>query len=105
MWWQFERNFTVWVYKHRIVIARVDGSAGSIEYEAPTWPRYAENVNENPWSTFAPVWGDVPQGSPGWMTDCVEPGGHKSGGVFYAGYFRPDNEFNYTLQQCDFGGG
>jgi hypothetical protein len=39
------------------------------------------------------------------MTDCVKPGGHKPHPIFYAGYFRPDSEFNYTLQQCDFGGG
>lgn len=95
-------NFSVWVYGHGEVFLSVNGTARVQTLESPTWPQYAENVNDNPWSSFDPV--GVP-GSPYLMSYCVEPGGDKrEGHVYYSGHFRPDNEFDYTLQQCDFGG-
>ena len=99
-------NFTVWVYNKGMPFVAADTSAKMVNFNAPKWPQYSENVNSNPWSSFDPGAG-VPAGSPYWMTDCVAPGGDKnaSGKVFYAGYFRPDSEYNYSLQQCDFGGG
>lgn len=100
-----QSNFTVWVYGRGMAFIAADTSARMIQFNAPNWPQYAENVNSSPWSSFdgSPGW---PKGSPYWMTDCVQPGGTKGGSnIFYAGFFRPDSEYNYTLQQCDFGGG
>jgi prepilin-type N-terminal cleavage/methylation domain-containing protein len=95
-------NFTVWVYGRGMPFVASDTSARMIQFNAPVWPQYAQNVNSNPWSSFDPA--GVP-GSPYWMTDCVGPGGTKPNPIYYAGYFRPDSEYNYTLTQCDFGGG
>lgn len=98
-------NFTVWVYGRGMTFIASDTSARMIQFNAPNWPQYAENVNSSPWSSFDPS-PNYPKGSPYWMTDCVQPGGTKGGNnVFYAGFFRPDSEYSYTLQQCDFGGG
>jgi prepilin-type N-terminal cleavage/methylation domain-containing protein len=101
-----QSNFTVWAYGKGECFIASDTSARFIQFNAPIWPAYAQNVNSSPWSAFSNVAGDPP-GSPYWMTDCTGPGGDKnaSGRVFYAGYYRPDSEFNYTLAQCDFGGG
>ncbi|MCW5936352.1 MAG: prepilin-type N-terminal cleavage/methylation domain-containing protein [Fimbriimonadaceae bacterium] len=97
-------NFTVWVYGRGMAFISSDTSARFIQMNAPKWPQYAENVNTSAWSSFDPA---GPAGSPYWMTDCVEPGGTKAPGtnVYYPGFYRPDSEFNYSAQQCDFGGG
>jgi prepilin-type N-terminal cleavage/methylation domain-containing protein len=99
-------NFTVWVYGNAMPFIASDTSAKMVKFNAPKWPQYAQNVNSSPWSSFDPA---GPPGSPYWMTDCVEPGGNKNtvsaSKPFYPGYFRPDALYDYTLQQCDFGGG
>jgi prepilin-type N-terminal cleavage/methylation domain-containing protein len=99
-----QANFTVWVYGRGMPFVAADTSARMVQFNAPIWPLYAQNVNTSPWSAFSNVAGDPP-GSPYWMTDCVAPGGTKPLPIYYAGYFRPDSEYNYTLTQCDFGGG
>jgi|GEM_PF-278313 len=96
-------NFTTWVYGKGMAFIASDTSAKVVQFNAPNWPLYAQNVNSSPWSSFDPA---GPAGSPYWMTDCVAPGGTKGGAnIYYAGYFRPDSQYDYTLQQCDFGGG
>jgi prepilin-type N-terminal cleavage/methylation domain-containing protein len=95
-------NFTVWVYGRGMPFVASDTSARMVQFNAPVWPLYAQNVNASPWSAFDPA--GVP-GSPYWMTDCVAPGGTKPNPIYYAGYFRPDSQYDYTLNQCDFGGG
>jgi prepilin-type N-terminal cleavage/methylation domain-containing protein len=95
-------NFTLWVYGRGMPFVASDTSARTVQFNAPLWPQYAQNVNSSPWSSFDP--NGVP-GSPYWMTDCVAPGGTKPNPIFYAGYFRPDSQYDYTLTQCDFGGG
>lgn len=98
-------DFTVWVYGRGMPFVASDTSARMVQFNAPAWPLYAQNVNSSPWSAFAAPNTGYPDGSPYWMTDCVNPGGTKPNPIFYAGYFRPDSEYNYTLTQCDFGGG
>lgn len=96
-------NFSVWVHGNGEVMVQADGSVRMKTLDAPIWPRFAVNVNDNPWSSFG--YGEV-QGAPYWMTDCVQPGGTTGGdNVFYSGFFRPDSEFTYTERECDFGGG
>ena len=96
-------NFTAWQYGRGMPMIAADTSARIYQFNAPNWPAYAENVNSSPFSAFDP---GGPPGSPYWMTDCVSPGGTKGAGrTYYPGFFRPDSEFNYTAQQCDFGGG
>jgi len=96
-------NFTAWLYGRGMPMIAADTSAKMYQFNAPNWPSYAENVNSSPFSSFDP---SGPPGSPYWITDCVSPNGTKGGGrTFYPGFFRPDSEFNYTAQQCDFGGG
>ncbi|MCW5936350.1 MAG: prepilin-type N-terminal cleavage/methylation domain-containing protein [Fimbriimonadaceae bacterium] len=93
---------TVWVYGRGMAFISSDTSARFIQMNAPKWPQYAENVNTSAWSSFDPA---GPPGSPYWMSDCVAPGGTKGSATWYPGFYRPDSEFNYTAQQCDFGGG
>lgn len=105
VWWGVgdAGNFSLWQYGRGMAFVAADTSARMLNFNAPNWPQYAENVNSSPWSAFDP---SGPPGSPYWMTDCVSPGGTKGGGrIYYPGYYRPDSEYNWTLQQCDFGGG
>ncbi|MCW5936351.1 MAG: prepilin-type N-terminal cleavage/methylation domain-containing protein [Fimbriimonadaceae bacterium] len=97
-------NFTVWVYGRGMAFISSDTSARFIQMNAPKWPQYAENVNNSAWSSFDPA---GPAGSPYWMTDCGAPGVAKNPptNMYYAGFYRPDSEFNYTSRECDFGGG
>jgi prepilin-type N-terminal cleavage/methylation domain-containing protein len=95
-------NFTIWVYNHTMCFVATDTSAKAITMNAPDWPLYAQNVNSSPWSSFDPT---GVAGSPKWLSLCVAPGGVKPNPIYYAGYFRPDSQYDYTLTQCDFGGG
>ncbi|MCW5936349.1 MAG: prepilin-type N-terminal cleavage/methylation domain-containing protein [Fimbriimonadaceae bacterium] len=95
-------NQTVWVYGRGMAFISSDTSARFLQLNAPKWPQYAENVNNSPWSSFDP---DGPDGAPYWVSDCVAPGGTKGNGTWYPGFFRPDSEFSYSSQECDFGGG
>lgn len=95
-------NFTLWQYGRGMAFVAADTSARHMNFNAPLWPLYATNVNSSPWSSFDPA---GPAGSPYWMTDCVAPGAAKGTMPFYPGYYRPDNEFNYTNVECDHGGG
>jgi prepilin-type N-terminal cleavage/methylation domain-containing protein len=95
-------NFTLWQYGHGMSFVAADTSARFFNFNAPVWPLYAVNVNSSPWSSFDPA---GPPGSPYWMTDCVSPGATKWTQPFYAGYYRPDSEFNWTTNECDHGGG
>ncbi|MCW5936344.1 MAG: hypothetical protein KIT11_03440 [Fimbriimonadaceae bacterium] len=97
-------NFTVWVVDRSLAFLQSDGSLRVRTIELPTWPQYAENVQDSPWSSFDPT--GIP-GTPFWMTDCGEPYLPKARGIsiFYAGFFRPDNEGTYSSLECDFGGG
>jgi prepilin-type N-terminal cleavage/methylation domain-containing protein len=104
-WWLVGTlsNFTLWQYGRGMAFVSADTSARHMNFNAPLWPNYADNVNSSPWSSFDP---NGPPGSPYWMTDCVSPGGNKAGGqVYYPGYYRPDSEYSWTVTQCDFGGG
>ncbi|MCW5936345.1 MAG: hypothetical protein KIT11_03445 [Fimbriimonadaceae bacterium] len=104
--WYFQvggENFTVWVYRGRkMAFVSVDGSVELKVGEIPVWPQYRENVNEYPWSSIELV---GRRASPYWMTNCVAPGKQKATMPFYAGFYRPDNEFTYSSLECDFGGG
>ncbi|MEZ5162151.1 MAG: prepilin-type N-terminal cleavage/methylation domain-containing protein [Fimbriimonadaceae bacterium] len=102
VWWGLGGDDSVWQYGKGMVFTHTDSSAKVINLNAPLWPNFAENVNSNPWSSFDAAYPD--QGHAYWMTDCVQPGGTKPG-IFYPGYYRPDNDFNYTAAQCDFGAG
>lgn len=102
VWWGLGSNTSTWQYGRGMVFTHTDSSAKVINLNAPLWPNYAENVNSNPWSAFDPAYPE--RGDAYWMTDCVQPGGTKPG-IFYPGYYRPDSDFNYTVTQCDFGGG
>lgn len=104
VWWGVgvNSNFTVWQYGRGMCFVSADSSARYIQFNAPNWPQYAENVNSSPWSSFDPA---GPPGSPYWMSDCVSPGAVKWTQPFYPGYFRPDSEYNWTATECDFGGG
>jgi prepilin-type N-terminal cleavage/methylation domain-containing protein len=106
-WWLgagMRSGYTTWVYGRHMPFVMADSSAKMMPMNAPNFPNFAENVNSQPFSQFDPS--GVP-GAPYWMTDCVAPGGSKtaSGAVYYAGFFRPDKENNYTSAQCDFGNG
>jgi len=104
VWWFVGdgNNFTLWQYGHGMCFVATDTSAKFLQFNAPKWPQYAENVNSSPWSSFDPA---GPPGSPYWMTDCVSPGKTKGSEVFYPGFFRPDSEYNWKTSECDFGGG
>ena len=104
VWWGVGQgsNFTLWQYGRGMCFVATDTSAKYIQFNAPNWPQYAENVNSSPWSSFDP---SGPPGSPYWMTDCVSPGRTKGTEVYYPGFFRPDSEFNWKTSECDFGGG
>jgi prepilin-type N-terminal cleavage/methylation domain-containing protein len=95
-------NFSLWLYGRGMPFVATDTSAKFLQFNAPNWPNYAENVNSSPWSAFDPA---GPPGSPYWMTDCVAPGAAKGTMTYYPGYFRPDSEYNWTSANCDFGGG
>jgi prepilin-type N-terminal cleavage/methylation domain-containing protein len=104
-WWLVGSlgNFTLWQYGRGMAFVAADSSARFMQFNAPNWPLFAENVNTSPWSSFDP---NGPPGSPYWMTDCVNPGGNKAdGSVYYPGYYRPDSEYSWTATQCDHGGG
>jgi prepilin-type N-terminal cleavage/methylation domain-containing protein len=95
-------NFSLWQYGRGMTFVASDTSAKFMNFNAPLWPQYAENVNSSPWSSFDP---NGPPGSPYWMTDCVNPGTNKANGaVYYPGYYRPDSEYSWTITECDFGG-
>lgn len=103
VWWGFGNGITTThIYGRGMHFASADSSARFVNIgDLPRWPNYAQNVNSNPWSSFNP--NNLP-GDPYWMTDCVAPGATKPG-FYYPGFFRPDSEYSYTEQQCDFGGG
>jgi prepilin-type N-terminal cleavage/methylation domain-containing protein len=104
VWWGVgdAANFTLWQYGRGMSFVSSDTSARFFNFNAPNWPQYAANVNSSPWSAFDP---NGPPGSPYWMTDCVSPGRVKGSEPYYPGYYRPDSEFNWTNNECDFGGG
>lgn len=99
-WFSQGGGTEVWTYGRGMVFVMVDSSARVMQQNAPIWPLYAENVNVSPWSSFSDN-----KGSAYWMTDCVSPGGNKTNAYYYPGFYRPDSEFDYTVAQCDFGGG
>jgi len=100
VWWGFGTGFTMWVYGRGMHFAATDSSARFVNLgNLPVWPRISANVNTNPWSAM----GSATAGDPYWMTDCVAPGGTRGTSTYYPGFFRPDSEFNYTAQECDFG--
>jgi prepilin-type N-terminal cleavage/methylation domain-containing protein len=100
-WFNLAGGTEMWVYGKGMPFVMVDSSARMIQLNAPIWPLYAENVNSNPWSAVSDN-----KGNAYWMTDCVNPGGNKATAPYwYPGFYRPDSEFNWTAQQCDFGGG
>ncbi|MCW5938523.1 MAG: prepilin-type N-terminal cleavage/methylation domain-containing protein [Fimbriimonadaceae bacterium] len=105
---QTERqNFTVFAHGNSMAFIAADTSARFIKFNAPKWPQYAEDANNNPWSSFDPA-PDMPAGSPYWMNDCVAPGTVKpanNANPWYPCFFRPDSEFNWNRNQADFGGG
>lgn len=101
VWWGFTGVTTTWIYGRGMHFASADSSARFVNINAPVWPQVSPNMNTSPWSAFDPA---TPNGGPYWMTDCVNPGGTKPG-FWYPGFFRPDSEFNWTTQQCDFGTG
>jgi prepilin-type N-terminal cleavage/methylation domain-containing protein len=105
---QTERqNFTVFAHGKSMAFIAADTSARFLKFNAPKWPRYMEDANSSPWSSFDPS-PDMPEGAPYWMTDCVTPGTRKPahrGNPWYPCFFRPDSEFNWTRDQADFGGG
>jgi len=95
----------VGVYGTTALFVRTDTSAKAVNLGGlPMWPLYATlNVNVNPFSATAP--GDPARNQAYWITDCVTPGGSKSNLPYWAGFFRPDAEYNYTTSECDHGGG
>ena len=108
VWWGFgpASVMTTWIYGRGLHYVSTDTSARLLQVgDLPKWPLHAVNVNSNPWSAFDPA--GVP-GSPYWMTDCMAPGVNKSTASstnpFYAGFYRPDSEFSYTVAECDHGG-
>ncbi|MCW5941433.1 MAG: prepilin-type N-terminal cleavage/methylation domain-containing protein [Fimbriimonadaceae bacterium] len=105
VWWGFANGFTTWVYGRGMHFVATDTSAKFRSINAPEWTAGKIMTNDHAWSAFEDGGGGA--GIPYWMTDCVEPGGTKNYGVntFYPGFFRPDSEFNYTIQQCDIGNG
>jgi len=110
-WFQPGSNggFTMFVFGRGHHYVATDSSARFVNFgNLPKWPAYATlNVNSSAWSAEAPANSGYPNGAPWWMTDCVTPGGSKTaaGRVFYPGFFRPDSEFAYTVNECDHGGG
>jgi prepilin-type N-terminal cleavage/methylation domain-containing protein len=105
-WWFVgtSSNFTTWVYGKGMHFVASDTSAKFKPINAPTWPLYAYNQNEHPWSAFDP---GGPPGSPYWMTDCSSPGGTKAfsnTNIAYPCYYRPDSEFSWTVAETDPGG-
>lgn len=99
-WFSLGGGTSTWTYGRGMVFVMTDSSARVMQQNAPIWPLYAENANVSPWSSFSDN-----KGSAYWMTDCVSPGGNKTGAFYYPGFYRPDSEFDYTAAQCDFGGG
>lgn len=100
VWWGFATPmsyFTTWIYGHGMIFSAADGSARFRNMNAPITPDYSLNVNEEPFSQFAP---DSIPGTPYWMTDCVSPGHQEGTEVYYPGFFRPDSNFTYTEQEC-----
>ncbi|MFN3729292.1 MAG: type II secretion system protein [Fimbriimonadaceae bacterium] len=101
VWWGFaggNQVNSVWQYGRGSIFVAADTSAKFLNLNAPQWPAVANNANVNPWSSFNPA----STGTAYWMTDCVSPGGVKPG-FFYPGYFRPDSEFAWNDNQCDYG--
>ncbi|RYG47962.1 prepilin-type N-terminal cleavage/methylation domain-containing protein [bacterium] len=95
-----QANGTVFVYGKGMPFVSADTSARFIQFNAPKYPQYAENVNSSPFSSFDSTAG-YPEGAPYWMTDC-NVGAPFNANAIWPGYFRPDSEFNYTPEQCQF---
>jgi len=95
----------VGIYGTTALFVRTDTSAKAVNLGGlPMWPLYATlNVNVNPFSSTNP--GDANRNQAYWITDCVTPGGSKASLPYWAGFFRPDSEYNYTTSECDHGGG
>jgi hypothetical protein len=93
---------TLFIYGKGFPVVYADTSAKFISFgNLPKWPQYASNVN-TPWSSMDPNGID---GAPYWSVDCVAPGGTKGVTPYYWGWFRPDSEGNFTINECDPGGG
>lgn len=107
VWWSYDNGFTTWVYTKGMVFVSADMSARYQTIQLPEWTEAKTMTNRHPFSAFADGGGRT--GTPAWMIHCVEPGGHKpaepglDGKVYYPGFFRPDSDFDYTLDQCDVG--
>ncbi|RYG46435.1 prepilin-type N-terminal cleavage/methylation domain-containing protein [bacterium] len=93
-------NFTVFVYGKGMPFVAADTSARFIQFNAPKYPQYAQNANTSPFSSFDPT---GVEGTPYWITDC-NPGGAYNANAIWPGFFRPDSEFNYAPEQCQFTG-
>ncbi len=97
-------NSTVWVYGHGMPFVMSDSSARFIPLNAPKDPQYAQNQNSSPFSQFDSTAG-APEASPAWMTDCNVGGTYAAAGdKIWPAWFRPDSEFNYTNDQCNYHG-
>jgi prepilin-type N-terminal cleavage/methylation domain-containing protein len=101
IWYGVGNNRSVWLYGRTTPMVYADTHAKVQSLNGPIWPLYASNnANDNPFSSF-----ENAQGWPYWMTDCVAPGAAKGSQPYWPGFFRPDSEFNFTANECDFGGG
>lgn len=101
VWYGVGSSTSVWLYGRTTPMVYADTHAKVQNLNGPIWPLYATgNVNDNPFSSFSDTKGTVY-----WMTDCVSPGKNKGTETFWPGYFRPDSEFSYTNNSCDYGGG
>lgn len=92
----------VWTYRRGMHFAYVDGHAKFVQQNIPNWPKIANNVNASPFTSLDPEH----DGRPYWIADCVAPGHTMDEGMpFYPGFFRPDSDFQWTTDECDFGQG
>lgn len=99
-WWGFTANDRAWQYGKGLIIVHTDTSAKFVQSTAPRDPGKGFS-NDQPFTRYAPL--PAPEGNPYWLMDCGAPGtSWTAATVLYPGFFRPDSEFNYKPEDCDY---
>ncbi len=95
-------NMSVFLYGRTMPFVSADTSARVLNLTGPVYPRVARNINTNPFSAFNAPGSGTPEGSPYWVTDCVTDGAAYGSMPSYMGFFRPDSDFDWNLNSCNF---
>jgi len=100
-WWGWtDSSDSAYSYGKGMIFIHVDGSAKFVQGNVPRDPGRAFTL-DYPFTRFAAT--PAVEGNPYFMMDCGPNGkSFNEANVLWPGFFRPDSDFSYTPDQCDY---